>query len=165
MGTPPAGRGLTPARPHEFFGTPWAGEGEFVPRPWLRWLPGPRRLRFSSATSWLSDSLWLFHDTLTWDDGRVERRDGTARLIADDRIAVTYDGMLGGASIELSDDGFQFSPYRLLVDAPPLPLPVVVSAVDTCSWDPQRGELRDVIELRCAGIPLGRLVMTLRPVG
>ena len=60
---------LSPLRPREFFGRPWAGEGEWILRRGLVWLPGPRRLRFRSTASWLSDDLWLVHDETTWEDG------------------------------------------------------------------------------------------------
>jgi hypothetical protein len=42
-------------------------EGEWTPRPWLCWLPGPRRFRFRSFTSWLTDELWLVHDNVVVD--------------------------------------------------------------------------------------------------
>lgn len=61
---------LTPARPREFFGRLGSGEGEWTPHRWLSWLPGPRRLRFRSFTTWLTDDVWLVHDTTTWEDGR-----------------------------------------------------------------------------------------------
>jgi hypothetical protein len=50
---------LTPLQPREFFGRPWSGEGEWMPAPWLGWLPGPRRFRFQSFTSWINDELRL----------------------------------------------------------------------------------------------------------
>ena len=154
---------LTPLQPREFFGRPWFGEGEWTPRPWLRWLPGPRRLRFQSFTSWITDELWLVHDTTTWEDGLVERRDGTARLLAADRIRLTYDDMLGGTEIQLRADGFTFSPYRMLVANPILPVPVQIRAHDTCRWNQATGELHDIVELRLIGLPLGRLTMRLQP--
>lgn len=88
---------LTPLRPREFFGRPWSGHGEWRPHRWLRWLPGPRRLRFRSFTTWLTDELWLVHDTTTWEDGRIERRDFLATLIAHDRIRFTGPEMPGGS--------------------------------------------------------------------
>jgi hypothetical protein len=152
----------TPLEPREFFGRPWFGAGAWIPRRWLRWLPGPRRFQFHSCTSWITDALWLVHDTTTWEDGLVERRDGTARLLAPDRIRLTYDDMLGGTEMRLHADGFSFSPYQMLVAGPLLPVPIVVRARDTCSWDPVAEELHDTIELRLLGIPLGRLDMRLR---
>ena len=160
MQSPPA---LTPLQPREFFGTPWSGEGEWIPRPWLQWLPGPRRFRFHSFTTWITDELWLVHDTTIWDDGLQERRDGTARLVAADRIRLTYDDMLGGTEIQLHADGFTFSPYRMLVATPLLPIPVQVRAQDTCRWDASTNELHDTIELRLMTLPLGRQVMRLLP--
>ena len=154
---------LTPLEPRDFFGTPWSGEGEWIPRPWLRWLPGPRHFRFHSFTTWITDELWLVHDTTVWEDGLQERRDGTARLVAADRIRLTYDDMVGGTEIQLRADGFSFSPYRMLVAPPVLPIPVQVRARDTCRWDGSAKELHDTIELRLVTVPLGRQVMRLRP--
>jgi hypothetical protein len=154
---------LTPLRPREFFGMPWSGEGDWQPRPWLRWLPGPRRFRFRSLTSWITDELWLVHDTTIWEDGREERRDGTARLLAADRIRLTYDDMPGGTEIQLHADGFAFSPYRMLVAVPFLPVPLQIEAHDTCLWDPAHHQIEDTIEIRLLGLPLGRQSMQLRP--
>jgi hypothetical protein len=154
---------LTPLQPREFFGPPWCGEGKWIPRPWLRLLPGPRRFLFQSLTSWISDELWLVHDTITWEDGLEERRDGIARLVAPDRISFTYDDMVGGTEIRLHPDGFSFTPYRMLVAPPLLPMPVQVRAQDTCRWDASAGELDDTIDLRLMTLALGRLVIRLRP--
>jgi hypothetical protein len=162
MDAPPL---ITPLQPREFFGRPWAGEGEWMPRRWLSWLPGPRRFRFRSFTSWISDELWLVHDTMAWEGGLEERRDGTARLVSADRIRFTYDDMVGGAEIQLRADGFSFTPYRMLVASPMLPVPVQVRAQDTCRWDASAGVLDDTIDLRLMGLPLGRLVTRLRPDG
>jgi hypothetical protein len=103
------------------------------------------------------------HDTTTWEDGLVERRDGTARLLAADRIRLTYDDMLGGTEIQLRADGFAFSPYRMLVANPMVPIPLQVRAHDTCHWNASTSELRDTIELRLAVLPLGRITMRLQP--
>jgi hypothetical protein len=154
---------LTPLQPREFFGTPWSGEGEWTPRPWLCWLPGPRRFRFRSFTSWLTDELWLVHDTTIWEDGREERRDGLARLVAADRIRFTYDDMPGGTEIQLYTDGFAFAPYRMLVVIPFLPIPLQILAHDSCSWDAASHELRDTINVSLIGLPPGRQVTRLRP--
>jgi hypothetical protein len=154
---------LTPLQPREFFGTPWSGEGEWTPRPWLCWLPGPRRFRFRSFTSWLTDELWLVHDTTIWEDGREERRDGLARLVAADRIRFTYDDMPGGTEIQLYIDGFAFAPYRMLVVIPFLPIPLQILAHDSCSWDAASHELRDTINVSLIGLPPGRQVTRLRP--
>lgn len=153
---------ITPLRPREFFAGPWSGEGEWEPRPWLRWLPGPRRFRFHTSTSWVTDQLWFVHDTTTWEDGLVERRDGTACLIAPDRIRLTYDDMLGGTEIQLRADGFTFAPYRMLIASPMMLGPLQVQARDTCRWDPATGELHDTIELRLLALPLGCQTIRMR---
>jgi hypothetical protein len=156
--------GLTPLEPRAFFALPWSGEGEWIPRRWARRLPGrPRYFHFSSCTTWLSDEVWLVHDTTTWQDGRVERRDGVARLVASDRVRFTYDDMLGGTELQLRADGYSLSPYHMLIALPPWPLPVLMRAVDESRWDAATFDLIDTIEISVLGVPLGRQVMRLRP--
>lgn len=75
------------------------------------------------------------HDTTTWQDGRVENRDGTARLSGTRAHPVTCDDMPGGTALRLPAGGFSFSPHQMLIVAPPLPLPILVHARDDCRWD------------------------------
>jgi hypothetical protein len=160
----PDATGLTPLEPRQFFAARWSGEGEWIAPRWLPRVAGRgRRYQFTSATTWLTEEAWLVHDTTRWEDGRVEHRDGTARLLSHDRIRLTYDDMLGGTELRLRADGFSFSPYTMLIDAPPLPIPIIVHARDSCRWDSTQGELTDTIELRVLGVALGRLVMRTRP--
>jgi hypothetical protein len=155
---------LTPLRPREFFALTWSGEGEWIAAPWLRRLARrPRSFTFTTATTWLTDEVWLVHDTLTWANGRAENRSGLARLIAPDRISLRYDDMLGGTDLWLRSDGFTFSPYQIMAAMPPLPFPLVVGAEDACEWDAASGNLTDTLRLRLFGLPIGRMVMRLRP--
>jgi hypothetical protein len=156
---------LTPLRPHEFFAVPWSGEGEWIASPWLRRVARrPRRFSFSTSTTWLSEDVWIVHDTLTWEDGGTEHRAGVARLAAEDRISLSYEDMLGGTDLHLRADGFTFSPYQIMVAMPPLPFPIVIAARDRCEWRAASEELIDTIELRLFGVPVGRMVMRLRPI-
>jgi hypothetical protein len=153
---------LTPLQPREFFGRPWSGHGEWSPRRWLGWLPGPRRLRFRSFTTSLTDTTWLVHDTTLWEDGRAEQRDFLATLVAPDRIRLTGAEMPGGCEIRLRADGFDFSPYLGSVALPFLPFSMLVRCYDTCRLEAD-GELVDTIDISLLGIPLGQQVMRLRP--
>src|SRR5579884_3460693 len=145
---------LTPLRPREFFARPWSGQGEWEAPPWLRRLARrPRRFSFTTSTSWLTDDVWLVHDSLTWENGRTEHRSGMARLVAEDRISLSYDDMLGGTDLWLREDGFAFSPYHILTAMPPLPLALVIRANDVCVWRPEVPELIDTIHLRVFGVP------------
>jgi hypothetical protein len=85
------------------------------------------------------------------------------RLVAADRIRLTYDDMPGGTEIQLYTDGFAFAPYRMLVVIPFLPIPLQILAHDSCSWDSASHELRDTINVSLIGLPLGRQVTRLRP--
>jgi hypothetical protein len=77
------------------------------------WLPGPRRLRFRSYTTPLTDATWLVHDTTTWEDGRTERRDFLATLVARDRVRLTGAEMPGGLlGIPLGREVMRLRPER-----------------------------------------------------
>ncbi|MGN6870719.1 MAG: hypothetical protein ACTHMY_20190 [Solirubrobacteraceae bacterium] len=39
----------------------------------------------------------------------------------------------------------------------------MVGAEDACEWDAANGKLTDTIRLRLFGVPIGRMVMRLRP--
>ncbi|MBV9606756.1 MAG: hypothetical protein JO027_16700 [Solirubrobacterales bacterium] len=156
---------LSPLRPREFFAQSWSGEGEWIAPSWLRRLARrPRWFSFTTATTWLTDDVWLVHDALIWENGRTEYRSGMARLTAENRIRLSYDDMLGGTDLWLRADGFAFSPYRILVAMPPLPLPLVIGAHDACEWDAPSQELIDTIRLRLFGLPIGHMVIRLHPV-
>jgi hypothetical protein len=151
----------TPLQPREFFTPPWSGTGRWTPRAAISPFAPARRFAFRTFTTFLSDELWLIHDETAWEDGRVERRDGMAVLLAPDRFRLTYDGMPGGAEITLRADGFEASPYSLSVDVHPLPLSMTVRCTDACSLRPD-GELVDVIDVALLGVRLGRVTMSLR---
>jgi hypothetical protein len=152
---------VSPLRPLQFFASAWSGEGRFLPSRWLRRLRLPRRFHFRSSTTRMGDAVWLVHDETIWDDGRVERRDGLARVTAPDRIALTYDDMLGGTEIRLHARGYTLAPYLIAVPVGQLPIPLIVRCIDRCELEPD-GSLLDTIDLRLAGIPLGQQVMRLR---
>jgi hypothetical protein len=103
----------------------------------------------------------VVHDETVWEDGRAERRDGLARLVAPDRIRFTYDDMVGGTEIRLHATGFTFSPYQMAIRLPALPVPVLVRCRDRCELEPD-GSLVDTIDLSLLGISLGRQVVRLR---
>jgi hypothetical protein len=154
----------TPLSPREFFATPWEGTGEWQPLGLGRLLPQPRRLRFRSWTTPITDEAWLVHDETTWENGRIDRRDGVATILGPTRLRLTYDDMPGGTHADLREDGFSFAPYRIAVPAPILPVMVLVSCRDECVLGTD-GELVDSIEIRCLGLALGRLQMRLRRQG
>ncbi|HEX4109479.1 MAG TPA: hypothetical protein VHX88_15185 [Solirubrobacteraceae bacterium] len=153
----------TPLQSREFFSATWAGEGAWHAPRLLRRLPLPHRLRFQSSTTWLTDTTWLVHDRLEWSDGRIEHRGGLATLLAPDRIALSYDGMVGGTELHLREDGFTFLPYRLLAAVPWVPVPLLLDCTDHCELLAD-GSLLDTLDLALAGVSVGRLVLRLRAI-
>lgn len=85
-----------------------------------------------------------------------------ARLLAPDRFRLTYQSMPGGSEIHLREDGFEATPYSLIVALHPLPFSVTVQCADVCRLRPS-GELVDVIDVSLLGVRLGRITITLRP--
>jgi hypothetical protein len=51
----------------------------------------------------------------------------------------------------------------MMVAVPPLPFPIVIGADDACTWSNASNELIDTIRLRLFGLPVGRMVLRLRP--
>jgi hypothetical protein len=151
----------TPLQPSEFFCPPWSGTGQWTPRGVIAPLAPCRRFAFRTLTTFLTDDVWLIHDETAWEDGHTERRDGVARLLAPDRFRLTYDGMPGGAEIQLRDDGFEATPYWLSVALDPLPFSLRVQCADRCSLTPS-GELLDTIDVSLLGLRIGQVTMTLR---
>lgn len=121
-------------------------------------------MRFRSFTTWLTDETWLVHDTTTWEDGRIERRDFLATLIAPDRVRLTGAEMPGGTEIRLAADGFVFSPYLISAVVPILPIPVLVRCEDSSRLEPT-GELVNTVDISLLGLALGRQLIRLRPEG
>jgi hypothetical protein len=107
---------VTPRQPTRFFRGKWTGDGEIIPHPLLRWIARRERVRMSSEAVWLSETIWLVKDHFEFSSGRVLDRAMFCQLETSDRIHVTADDMPGGADIELSDQGFRFTPYIVLVD-------------------------------------------------
>lgn len=153
--------GPDPLQPLEFFAQPWEGEGEWIPARWLRRFAHPRRLRFRSWTTPISGTTWLVHDETVWADGSVDGRDGTAVVLAERRLRLTYDDMPGGTEVTLRGDGFSFAPYRMAVRVPLLPVMLLVLCRDECVLGDD-GVLEDTVDVSFMGLPLGRQVTRLR---
>lgn len=169
--------------PREVWGPTWTGAAEWIPSSWLARINKRRRYHFRTEMSWITEDLFIMHDTSTFEDGRVDLRDGTALRVADDRIRLTYDGVPSGMDIQLGPHGFESSYQMLWPLAPPLVgLPVLTDVVDDnfvgtagearvkglTGWagvDASTRVMHDVLSLRWRGRPLGRLEFRLTPEG
>lgn len=150
-----------PARPRDFFGPAWAGEGEVVLWPALLWRRFPLRFRFTRTSTFHSDELWTVDDRAELPDGRVERRRRFCQLVGPARMHVTSDDMPDGADVALVEDGYRISSYRVLVPIGPLRIPL--RARDDGRLGPD-GTLIDTISFRWLGLPVGKMTGRARPV-
>jgi len=145
---------VTPLQPKEFFRGVWAGEGEVVPHPLLRWLVAREHLRLTTEAVWLSETTWVVRDRFEFSSGRVLERRMFAELIASDRIHVTADDMPFGAEIFLSAEGFRFTPYRVLVSH--RGRVYQLRCHDECRVDAE-GFVHDTIKMYFWGLPVATI--------
>jgi hypothetical membrane protein len=150
-----------PARPRDFFGPAWAGEGEVVLWPSLLWRRVPIRFNFTRTSTFHSDELWTVDDRAEFGDGHVERRRRFCQLVGPARVHVTSDDMPDGADVMLVEDGYRISSYRVLVPIGPLRIPL--RARDDGRLGPD-GTLIDTISFRWLGLPVGTMTGRARPV-
>lgn len=141
---------VTPLQPREFFRDRWAGEGEFLPHPLLRWLVPRQRLRLVSDPTWLSDTVWLVKDRFEFSSGRVLERKMFCELVAADRIHCTADDMPLGADILLHERGFRFTPYYALGAHRHGGHTYRLRCLDECRLD-DCGSLHDTIDMYYCG--------------
>ena len=144
----------TPLEVREFFSGLWTGRGELLPAWWARWFYPKERVDFSSEAVWLSPTVWLVNDRFRFSSGRVLETRMFCELTARDRIHVTADHMPLGADILLSERGFAFTPYRVVVEHRGIRLQL--RCLDENTLDPE-GRVHDRIRMFWHGIPAGEL--------
>jgi hypothetical protein len=145
---------VTPLQPREFFRGVWSGDGELVPRAWVRPFVRRQGVRLTSRADWLSDSVWVVRDRFEFTTGMVQERSMFCVLVAQDRVHVTADDMPLGTDIDLRDDGFFFRPYHAL--APFAGRHVRLRCFDECRLGGD-GFVYDTIEMTFLGIPVATL--------
>jgi hypothetical protein len=149
-----------PARPRDFFGPAWEGEGEITP-----WAPWQRRLlavrfRFTRRSTFHTDELWTVDDTAYLPGGRTLRRRNFCQLVGPARVHVTADDMPDGADVVLVEGGYRISSYKVLV--PVGPLRFTLRCRDQGRMEPD-GTLVDTITFRWLGLPMGRMTARAAP--
>ena len=104
---------VTPLQPRQFFTGTWKGEGELSPHPLLRWLIPKQRVRFSSRSIWLSETVWVVKERFEFSSRNAVARTMFVEIVGPDRLHVTADDMPLGGDIILHEKGFRFTPYYL----------------------------------------------------
>lgn len=102
----------------EVFARPWSGPVSVRRLWWLRWLPvaSPTHFRTEISDTHLAETTGLIvQDTRTFANGKTWRRTMTARLMGPGHWRVSAKDMPGGAEQWVTADGFEFTPYTILV--------------------------------------------------
>ena len=150
---------VTPLEPKAFFRGTWTGTGELLTHPLVRWFAPRERLTMTSEAVWLSETVWLVNDRFEFSSGRVITRKMFAELVAPDRIHVTADDMPLGADILLSETGFRFTPYDVLVRH--RGFTIRLHCVDENVIGPD-GSIQDRVRMFFWGVPVA--VMRIGPI-
>ncbi len=148
----------TPLQPREFFDGAWKGEGELRCRGILGLVRQPDRFRYANTGRWVSDTRKEFEECFEFDSGLVMRPRFTAEIIDKHRLHVTSDDMPGGADILLSEHGYTYTPYAILVRNGPFRIRLRCRDVNVVD---EGGVIHDRVEVSWLGLPQATLTMTI----
>ena len=149
----------TPLQPREFFDGAWTGEGELRYRGILSLFLRPDRFRYTNSGSWVSDTRKDFEDSLEFGSGLVLRLRFTAEIVDAHRLQITSNDMPGGAHILLSQDGYTYTPYVILVRRGPFRVRLHCRDVNVVD---ENGVIHDRVEMSWLGLPQATLTMTIQ---
>ena len=154
---------LVRLRPRDFFASEWSGEGTLVVRPFFLWRRMARPFEAHRRSTFVSDAVVRFDDEARFAPGRVRRRRTYCEFMSEDRIAITAGDLPEGAVVDVEEDGYRVTPFRMDFPIGPVGLPIRVHDVSRVEED---GTLLNVFEARAPvlGVLLARLTFRVRPV-
>ena len=149
--------------PRDFFSSEWAGEGTLVVRPFFLWRRCARTFEAHRRSTFVSERVVRFDDEARFAPGRAQRRRMYCEFVADDRIEITAGDLPQGASVQIEEDGYRVTPFRMDFPIGPVAIPIRVHDVSRVEPD---GTLLNTFEARSLvfGLRLARLTFKVRPV-
>jgi hypothetical protein len=159
----PAPGQLVRLRPRDFFAAEWSGEGSLVVRPFFLWRRLSRPFEAHRHSAFVSDRLVRFDDEARFTATRVQRRRMYCEFVSEDRIEVTAGDLPEGAVVDVHEDGYRVTPFRMDFPIGPVSIPIRVHDVSRVEPD---GTLLNTYEARALvfGVRLARLTFKVRPV-
>jgi hypothetical protein len=159
----PAPGQLVRLRPRDFFAAEWSGEGSLVVRPFFLWRRLSRPFEAHRHSAFVSDRLVRFDDEARFTAARVQRRRMYCEFVSEDRIEVTAGDLPEGAVVDVHEDGYRVTPFRMDFPIGPVSIPIRVHDVSHVEPD---GTLLNTYEARALvfGVRLARLTFKVRPV-
>jgi hypothetical protein len=154
---------LVRLRPRDFFAAEWSGEGSLVVRPFFLWRRLARPFEARRSATWISDRLWRIDDEARYSPDRVQRRRMYCEFVAEDRIEITAGDLPEGALVQIENEGYRTTPFRMEFPIGPVAIPIRVHDVSRVEPD---GTLLNIFEARALvlGLRLARVTFRVRPV-
>jgi len=149
----------SPVQPREFFSGIWTGEGEVRFLGPARWFRRPETFRYQTQVHWITESHSQFIDVFEFERGRRLEIPFVSEVVGARRLHVTSPDMPGGADILLSEQGYTYSPYVLLVRFGPFQVRLHCTDVNVVESD---GVIHDRAEMKWLGLHIATLTMRIR---
>jgi hypothetical protein len=149
----------SPTQPRDFFSGTWTGRGELRFVGLAGWLVRPDTFRYRTQVRWISPVRSEYTDVLEFESGRRLETPFVSEIIGERMLHVASPDMPGGANVQLSDDGYTYTPYVIFARVGPLKLRL--RCTDSNVIDRQ-GLIHDRVEMRWLGLHIANLTMTIR---
>ena len=132
-------------------------------RPFFLWRRFARPFEAHRRATFVSDRLIRFDDEAHFAPGRVRRRRTYCEFVSDERIELTAGDLPEGATVQVEEEGYRLTPFRMDFPIGPVSLPIRVHDVSSVEAD---GTLLNTFEARALvlGVRLARLTFKVRPV-
>jgi hypothetical protein len=154
---------LVRLRPRDFFSSAWSGEGTLLVWPFFLWRRLARPFEAHRRSTFISDRLVRFDDEAHFGGSRVMRRRTYCEFVSENRIEVTAGDLPEGAVVDVDEDGYRVTPFRMDFPIGPVNVPIRVHDVSRVEPD---GTLVNAFEARSLvfGVLLARVTFKVRPV-
>ncbi len=151
--------GPSPLQPRQFFSGTWTGEGELRFVGMGGWLRGPERFRYQTRLRWITEARSEYTDVIEFEFGRKLEIPFVSEIVDEQRLHVASPDMPGGADIQLSEDGYTYSPYTIVTRVGPLRFQLHCTDVNRID---REGLIHDRVEMRWLGLRVATLTITIR---
>ncbi len=149
----------SPLQHREFFSGTWTGEGELRLVGPCGWLRRPQRFRYHTRVRWITEARSEFTDVFEFESGRRLALPFVSEIVDERRFHVESPDMPGGADMQLSEDGYTYSPYVVLARVGPLRFRLRCTDVNVIDSE---GLIHDRVEMRWLGLRTATMTMTIR---
>jgi hypothetical protein len=149
----------SPLQPHEFFSGQWTGNGELRFASLGSLLRLPERFNYQTRVRWITEARSEYTDILEFESGRRLEIPFVSEIVDEQRLHVSSPDIPGGADVELSENGYIYSPYIIRTRVGPFRFHL--HCTDANVIDPE-GLIHDRMEMRWLGFRIATLTMTIR---